>query len=423
VVGEPLRDVLRSPPVDPDRLASERLERQVQRLIELHLLVEEDANEFGEIYRSIRHKNRELNSFSPILAITTGCDLRCVYCYEENIPVDVMSDSTIDEVTGWIGRKVQERRLHSLSPILFGGEPLTAFRQACRLMEKLNVVVRTAGAEVTYTMSTNGVLMDRERTQALVDRDLAYVQISLDGPREVHDARRRFHDGSGSFDTILRNLHEAVDLVNVTIKVNVDRHNVGHLPQLLELLVEQGLREKLVLKIEAIAHTPYSTNVPAHHCARYAYHPHSGDLADMYVDTTRLAGDMGFRVTRDVGHTSPCMFIAQDQVAIDPQGNLYKCLSAIGHPEFIVGNVRAPSYNPVYEQCLDFFEHVHQCDAEGCPYLPQCAGGCAYDAFCLTGDPFARDCKRGFHRVYWRRIFEERYHDAIRRTQHEREVV
>jgi uncharacterized protein len=101
---------------------------------------------------------------------------------------------------------VEERPERLVS--FYGGEPLLRAGAIRRLVDEL-----VHDKEVSWQVSvvTNGTLLRRDIAVFLVENDVA-LQVSLDGPRHVHDRFRRFEDGSPTFDVVLANLSMLRDL-------------------------------------------------------------------------------------------------------------------------------------------------------------------------------------------------------------------
>lgn len=67
------------------------------------------------------------------------------------------------------------------------------------------------------------------------------LKITLDGPEAVHDQRRNFRNGSGSYRQIAENLHQLLKAgIPLVVGVNLDAGNLGHLTDLLNEIELQG---------------------------------------------------------------------------------------------------------------------------------------------------------------------------------------
>ena len=89
----------------------------------------------------------------------------------------------------------------------FGGETLLNFP----VLQKTIPYARARGAElgkrVEFSLTTNGTLLRPEIIEFLAENDVG-VTISIDGPREMQDTFRVFHDGRGSYDVIAPKVRE-----------------------------------------------------------------------------------------------------------------------------------------------------------------------------------------------------------------------
>ena len=151
------------------------------------------------------HLTRKIKKLT--LQVTQNCNLRCDYCvysgvYEtrahsaKSMSLEV-AKKAIDYV---LANSVDEK---SLNFGFYGGEPLLELD----LIETCISYVRSVSGskELTFTLTTNGTLLTCEAYERLVGLGVD-VAISLDGPRDVHDSARKYPDGRGSFDDIIRNL-------------------------------------------------------------------------------------------------------------------------------------------------------------------------------------------------------------------------
>ena len=145
-----------------------------------------------------------------IMAKPTGavCNLACDYCFflakERLYPGSRfrMSDEVLE---AYIRQVLEAHQVPQVTVAWQGGEPtlmgLDFFRRAQGYIEKHRKPNTTIGS----TIQTNGVLLDDEWCEFLHENDLL-VGISIDGPRELHDAYRKDKAGKPVFDRVMRSL-------------------------------------------------------------------------------------------------------------------------------------------------------------------------------------------------------------------------
>ena len=151
------------------------------------------------------HLNRKMQKLT--LQVTQRCNLRCDYCvysgmyltrtHEPKSMTFEVAKLAIDYI---LEHSVDEKRINFG---FYGGEPLLELE----LIEKCIAYIsaRAFHKEVSYSITTNGTLLTPEIFERLVNRDL-HIMVSLDGPKEVHDSARKYEDGRGSFDDIMKNV-------------------------------------------------------------------------------------------------------------------------------------------------------------------------------------------------------------------------
>ena len=128
----------------------------------------------------------------PILAlhVHTACNCRCVMCDIWKANAD-RREISAQELSSHIDAIA---RLHVKRVMLTGGEPLL-HSNLWALCDRLRAL------EIDITLVTTGLLIDHHAHQ--VAQYVDTLVISLDGPREVHDAIRRV---KGGFDRIAKGI-------------------------------------------------------------------------------------------------------------------------------------------------------------------------------------------------------------------------
>ena len=146
-----------------------------------------------------------------LLAKPTGavCNLDCAYCFflsKEMLYPGSRFRMADELLEAYLGQLIEA---HATVPEVTvawqGGEPtmmgLDFFR---RSVELANGYLKP-GQRAVYTIQTNGTLLDEEWA-AFFEEHAFLVGISIDGPRELHDAYRVNKGGKGSFDQVMRGL-------------------------------------------------------------------------------------------------------------------------------------------------------------------------------------------------------------------------
>ncbi|RBP17692.1 uncharacterized protein DFR50_102184 [Roseiarcus fermentans] len=136
-----------------------------------------------------------------------ACNLGCRYCFflsKENLYPAGERALMPDDVQEAHIRQLMESSFGPEIEVAWqGGEPmlrgLDFFRRSVALAEHY----RPPGARVLHTIQTNGALIDDEWARFFKANNYL-VGVSVDGPRDLHDAYRVDKQGRGSFDDVIR---------------------------------------------------------------------------------------------------------------------------------------------------------------------------------------------------------------------------
>jgi len=172
------------------------------------------------------------------------CNLDCGYCFylekESLFPGRhrfLMSDEVL---RAYISQNIRNEPGPEVVFTWQGGEPmlrgLDFYRQAVSLQREL-----ANGKTIRNALQTNGVLLDEEWCAFLHEAGFM-VGISLDGPRELHDAARVDKQGRPTFDAVMKGIallkKFSIEFnVLVTVTNEVSRHPL----KVYEFLRQNGL--------------------------------------------------------------------------------------------------------------------------------------------------------------------------------------
>ena len=135
-----------------------------------------------------------------------ACNLACEYCFflsKENLyrgESHLMDEAVLES---YIRQLLESSPDGQVDVAWQGGEPmlrgLAFFKRSVEFAERY----RKPQQHILHTIQTNGTLVDDEWA-AFFKQNNYLVGVSIDGPRDVHDAYRVDKHGAGSFDEVVR---------------------------------------------------------------------------------------------------------------------------------------------------------------------------------------------------------------------------
>lgn len=186
-------------------------------------------------YNKQKYNNEVLNL---TILLTYDCNLRCVYCYEGAGEQNKgsLSIETREAIFKFIKKQMEQRKSNVLSIVLFGGEPLLNFEQNVEWLDQIKHYCDINNKVFVTTLITNGILINEFVMNKLIEYNCETIQITLDGIKEIHDKRRKYKDGRGSFDEVLNGIkmiYKNDKLNNPVIRINIDKTNIDEVKRLL----------------------------------------------------------------------------------------------------------------------------------------------------------------------------------------------
>lgn len=169
--------------------------------------------------------------------LTERCNLACSHCYQEGLTVPEMSLAEIGTAT----RKISDT-IHAWSETydlpfspsvnVTGGEPL--------LRSDLGQILRVmADNDFAVFLLTNGALINKHVAQMLASIPVKGVQVSLEGPENIHDTIR----GKGSFLAAMQGTRHLLDAgITVTFNITLSEMNAAYFPEIISLAAGTGVQ-------------------------------------------------------------------------------------------------------------------------------------------------------------------------------------
>lgn len=171
---------------------------------------------------------------------TLRCNFACPICYEKG--TELAPDTSIDTLNNNFQKikEIQEQKNvvdQRVNIIVFGGEPLCADPS---VIEHILETSRTNRWHDVFV--TNGSRIDKFLPLLNKYHDIiSDFRISLDGKPDIHDKRRPFKNGQGSFETIVKNINLLLqNELPVKMQTILGAGNIDHLKDIINIVEKNG---------------------------------------------------------------------------------------------------------------------------------------------------------------------------------------
>lgn len=171
------------------------------------LITKAERFDLGKHYNEFEHQiNNELGMLQ--LEVTERCNLRCNYCIYNPQYTGKRSHGLKNMSPDTAFRAIDYLESHSndkdeVSITFYGGEPLLRFSLIKSCVEYARK--KLANKKLSFSITTNGTLLTPDMAEYFHKENFGIV-VSLDGPKEIHDAWRKDTRGVGSFNQTLSGL-------------------------------------------------------------------------------------------------------------------------------------------------------------------------------------------------------------------------
>lgn len=396
-------------------------EEETKTLSELGFLVRSREEEKEEMLRYID----ELNTADPIFAakvvMNLDCNLACKYCFEgsrkgkfymsretadhflefvkSKIPLSPplsKGDSNISTKKGSVNDPTLAKGgaggfFEEIRITFYGGEPLLSVDLIAYISEKIKALAEDNGLTYNAYIVTNGTLLTRRVVERLKACGLKEASVTVDGPKDIHDIYRPFKGGRGSFDSIIRNLRDISDMIEVEVGGNFTKDNYRDFPLLLDYMMDNGLTPD---RLSGVRFDPVTKETEG--IATPDFNDGCGNINEPWLveASTFLREEIlrrGYRMHNVV--PMPCLIDMTARIIVNYNGDIYKCPGLIGREEFRVGDIKAGIKDYRQSHNLDNWKNE---ECLNCSYLPLCFGGCRYMKLVRDGNINGVDCKRPY---------------------------
>lgn len=294
----------------------------------------------------------------------------------------------------WMNDVMSSRNISSARITFFGGEPLICYPVIEAVLQEADVLKCES---LDINMSTNGYLLIASRIEQLYALGLRRLQLTIDGPPEIHDRRRPLASGRPTFPTITQNLMACLNHgIDIDLLTVVDDGNSGHLGQLVEILAQLIPDPRLRNRIQWSFTLVEPTEGCAGHCGQLLMGKER-QLSKAVHAARVCASDAGFRVLFPYS-SNVCARQLDYTFGIGPDGEIYPCFGVFGDQRYTIGNI--VDHFEIVEQKSKEWARMDCFDQEcvSCEVFPLCRGcRCQHMAAQVGGGSFGRKyCEKTF---------------------------
>ena len=335
---------------------------------------------------------------TAVLNVTNQCNLSCAYCYEysEDKIVDTtngkqpkfMTDETARQSIDLLFRESADIAVVHVS--FFGGETLMNYPVLSRAVPYARAQAEAHGKQVEFNLTTNATLLTSEMIGFLAEHDIS-VTVSIDGPREMQNKFRVFHDGKGSYDVLLPRVRELLRRhrsrpigarVTLTSQVS-DVLGIYH-----HLTEEIGFQE--------VGFAPVTTSPGRDHALDGSGFDQMvtqfGALADEFLEAAVAGRHHGFsnvsetleEIHKGVSKAYPCG-AGLGLMGVATGGDVALCHRFAGSDEHKLGSVTEGIDRAAQHAFLERHHLANKTDCHTCWARPLCSGGCYHEAHTRYG--------------------------------------
>lgn len=166
------------------------------------------------------------------------CPARCVYCYEKKTE-SRMSSEVQESIKRFLNIQFNNCVKKNIPPSqlieFYGGEPLLYLDKVLDISSYVhNLYSAFPNSYYKGAITTNAILLTFDTFKKLIEVGITDFQITLDGPKHVHDQRRILANGKGTFDIIWQRLLAAKQSnlsFNIVIRLHVTPDNFNDIKE------------------------------------------------------------------------------------------------------------------------------------------------------------------------------------------------
>lgn len=377
-------------------------------LTECGIYVESEASDsraLSAIRKQYYNTNRMINVMYFI--VSTGCNLRCKYCFEENSVHNNHCEQHMSLKVALTAAKkyvnyIKIKHIREPQIIFYGGEPLINWDIVKAVIKYVKRHIR----DISFSVVTNGTLITDEVAVFLHDNDVS-IGVSIDGPSYINDKNRIFRNSTDSVYVSVVNSIQALrkHSVNFSLSITISEAIIENKEDVIEWIKEFGVQNIFYNLMH------YSAKVDNWDDF---YEKTSQYLIDSF-ETLNKFNVFDGRISRKIDSLldgkfkfADCAAIGANQLTVKPNGDVTICHGFVKTDKYVLGNIMYDDVEKLIEQQSSNtwikMSPILRDECLSCESIYICGAGCSMQSEALFGNLSAVDkafCIHTKKTLYW----------------------
>lgn len=322
-----------------------------------------------------------------MIDLTNRCNMACKYCLregEDTLNDKTMSEETLLKVCDYILEYCRSSDEEKITIQPWGGEPLLEKEKIFRIQDYL----QKNGINPCISIETNGLLLDDSTIDELYKRNI-WTSVSIDGPQQIHDNQRVFHNGRPTHSIVEKNLCRLRDKYDgqVSVIATITKESCKYVRDIIYYLITELNIENI--KLNFVHKSSFTDNdelcMDASEIAQC-----TEDIFNTFMELARKGYKVGdyniytkmmnllYNPKTDVCICDGCHG-GRRMITFNYKGEIFPC-DLTDYPEECLGNIEKDKnlVNTV-KKAMDthaYFSEKKGYSCSSCPWYCYCRGGC-----------------------------------------------
>ena len=309
------------------------------------------------------------------LEVTLKCNARCEHCGSscgDTILKDEISAKSLKKTLKDISEK------YNANEILLnitGGEPLVR-------KDLFDIMKYASSLGFRWGMTTNGMLINDEIINKMIETNMETISISLDGLKKTHESFRKVPN---SFDKIINNIKKlqqipSIKIVQVTTVAN--KKNIRELEDIYKLMKELKIVSWRVINVDPIGRAKNNNDILLNkddykYLFNFIKEKRKENLMKVEYGCSHY---LGIDLEKEIRDTYFLCTAGLYVASILSNGDIFICPDVERRKEFIQGNIKTDNFVDVWENRFKIFRIENRTKCSKCKK-------CSSWKYCL-GDSF-----------------------------------